>query len=83
VSNALEVPIVISAAVLNEIIEVVAERVRGELAEASPWLTRPEAATYLRVPRSRLEKDRSVPAHRWEGRVLYHRGELDEWLRDR
>lgn len=47
---------------------------------ASPWLTRKEAAEYLRVPVSRLEKDKSLPAHRWDGRVLYHRAELDEHL---
>ncbi len=46
----------------------------------SPWLTRVQAAAYLSVPLSRLEKDKTVPAHRWDGRVLYHRAELDEWL---
>ena len=54
---------------------------KAELAETSPWLTRQQAADYLSVPVSRLEKDRSVPAHRWDGRVMYHRGELDTWLR--
>ncbi len=46
----------------------------------SPWLTRVDAATHLGVSVSRLEKDRTVPAHRWNGRVMYHRGELDAYL---
>jgi hypothetical protein len=61
------------ADVVEQLVDRVAERVRGELASASPWLTRSEAAVYLRVPVSRLEKDRTVPAHRWEGRILYDR----------
>lgn len=43
----------------------------------SPWLTRREAAEYLGLPLSRLEKDRTIPCHRDGGRVLYHRDELD------
>ena len=67
--------------VLDRLVEQVAERVRSELADSSPWMTRPAAAVYLDVPVSRLEKDKTVPCHRWDGRVLYHRPELDEWLR--
>jgi excisionase family DNA binding protein len=44
------------------------------------WMTRQQAAEYLSVPLSRLEKDRTLPSHRWGGRVLYNRGELDEYL---
>jgi excisionase family DNA binding protein len=46
----------------------------------SPWMTRQDAARYLSVPQSRLEKDRTIPSHRWGGRVMYHRDELDEFL---
>jgi hypothetical protein len=67
-------------AVLAQLVEQVAERVRADLADSSPWMTRAEAAVYLRVPVSRLEKDRTVPAHRWDGRILYDRRELDQWL---
>jgi hypothetical protein len=69
------------AEVLEQLVDQVAERVRAELSAASPWLTRSEAAAYLRVPLSRLEKDRTVPSHRWDGRVLYNRTELDEWVK--
>jgi hypothetical protein len=65
---------------LEHIVVQVTEKVRAELAAASPWMTRAEAAGYLRVPLSRLEKDRTVPSHRWDGRVLYNRAELDEWV---
>ena len=63
------------------IVEEVADRVRAELTSVSPWMTRKATAAYLDVPVSRLEKDRTAPCHRWEGRIMYHRGELDEWLR--
>jgi excisionase family DNA binding protein len=59
-----------------------AELVAEQLArEASPWLTRTQAADYLGLPVSRLEKDRRIPCHRDGGRVLYHRDELDEHFR--
>jgi excisionase family DNA binding protein len=49
--------------------------------ESSPWLTRHEAARYLSLPVSRLEKDRTIPCHRDGRRVLYHREELDAHFR--
>ena len=49
--------------------------------ESSPWMTRVQAATYLSLPLSRLEKDRRIPCHRDGGRVLYHRDELDAHFR--
>ncbi len=68
------------ADVLEHLVEQVTDRVRAELTASTPWMSRAEAANYLRVPLSRLEKDRTVPSHRWDGRVLYARGELDAWL---
>lgn len=67
---------------LAALVDAVADRVRAQIEsrDRSPWLTRAAAAEYLSVPVSRLEKDRTVPCHRWEGRVLYNRDELDEWL---
>ena len=56
---------------LEAIAERAAELVAAQLeGEASPWLTRAQAATYLRMPVSRLEKDASksgrgaIPLHR-------------------
>lgn len=67
--------------VVETIVAIVKERVLAQLDDGrSPWLTRKQAAAYLSVPLSRLEKDRTAPCHRWDGRVLYHRNELDEYL---
>jgi excisionase family DNA binding protein len=68
-----------------ELLESIAERA-AELAadllreEGSPWLTRQQAAAYLGLPVSRLEKDRRIPCHKDGGRVLYHRAELDNYF---
>jgi hypothetical protein len=46
----------------------------------SRWMSRRQAADYLGVPVSRLEKDKSVPVSKWDGRCFYDRLELDEFL---
>jgi hypothetical protein len=79
-SEAPRIAITLSGESLDAIVEAVRERLLMELGSASPWLTRAQAAEYLGVPVSRLEKDRRVPSHRWEGRVMYHRAELDEYV---
>lgn len=63
------------------LVDAVVERLASLQDPSSPWMTRAEAAEHLSVPVSRLEKDKTVPAHRWEGRILYNRGDFDEWLR--
>jgi hypothetical protein len=69
---------------LEQLAVAVSDRLQGRLDErASPWLTRQAAADYLGVPVSRLEKDRTVPCRRWDGRVLYDRVELDEFVRSK
>lgn len=62
---------------VDHIAELVAERLRRD---ASPWMSRPEAASYLHLPLSRLEKRRDIPCYRDGRRVLYRRDELDAWL---
>jgi excisionase family DNA binding protein len=70
----------------RELLEAIAARA-AELAlqrlddQRSPWLTRRQAAAYLGLPLSRLEKDRRIPCHKDGGRVLYHRAELDAYFR--
>jgi excisionase family DNA binding protein len=69
----------------DELIEAIAERAAELVVEqlerqSSPWLTRAQAARYLGLPLSRLEKDRTIPCHREGRRVLYHRSELDAFL---
>jgi excisionase family DNA binding protein len=69
-------------AVLEAIAARAAELALAELEkDGSPWLTRPQAAAYLGLPLSRLEKDRRIPCHKDGGRVLYHRAELDAHFR--
>jgi len=68
----------------DDFVEEVASRVADLLRpwqSESPWLTRPEAAQYLRVSLSKLEKDKTVPSHKVGGRVLYNKTELDECIR--
>jgi excisionase family DNA binding protein len=70
---------------LPEALEAIAARaaelVLAQLGNGSPWLTREAAARYLSLPVSRLEKDKAIPCHREGRRVLYHRDELDAYLR--
>jgi hypothetical protein len=66
---------------IEAIAKLVAEKLRPE--ESSPgqgWFYLDAAAAYLGVPVSRLEKDRTLPRHRWKGRVIYSRAELDAYL---
>jgi excisionase family DNA binding protein len=67
-----------------ELIEVIARRAAelvAERLEPTPWMTRRQAAEYLALPLSHLEKDRAIPRHHSGGRVLYHRAELDGFMR--
>lgn len=79
-NSALDVP--------SELAEAIAERV-AELtgagtATGSPWLHAEEAAAYLRAPLSRVRKltmTGDLPHAKDGRRVLYHRSELDSYLR--
>ena len=51
-------------AIAEKVAAILGERSNGD---SSPWLTRSGAAAYLGVSLSRLEKDRTVPAHGWAG----------------
>lgn len=78
-------PLVITLA--PDAVEAIAARAAELVLErlgqnGSPWLTREQAAAYLSLPVSRLEKDRRIPCHREGRRVLYHRSELDRFLLD-
>lgn len=77
----MDISLPIPSAWVDLIATLVAEKLAAEA--PSPWMSRREAADYLRVPLSRLEKDRSVPSHRWDGRILYSRPELDAFLIER
>jgi hypothetical protein len=68
---------------LLEIASQVAEILSESAQPPSPWMSRPAAAEYLGFPVSRLEKDRTIPCRRWDGRVFYNRHELDAFMASR
>jgi excisionase family DNA binding protein len=64
--------------------ELSAERAAREAEAASPWLGIERAAGYLDLPTQRLYKlsaAGAIPHYKQGGRLLFHRGELDGWLR--
>jgi hypothetical protein len=63
---------------LDEIVRRVLEALPPQAPEPM-WMTRKAAAAYLSLGVSTLEKDKSVPCHRYGDRVLYNREELDRW----
>jgi len=49
----------------------------------SPWMNVDSAAGYLDWPRQRLYKltaQGGIPHYKHDGRLLFHRQELDQWL---
>jgi hypothetical protein len=76
----------LTLALPDDVVETIVQRAAAVVIErlereSSPWLTRAQAATYLSLPVSRLEKDRAIPCHRDGRRVLYNRNELDAHFR--
>jgi excisionase family DNA binding protein len=51
----------------------------------SPWLNIENAAAYLDWPKQRLYKltaSGGIPHYKQDGRLLFHRAELDGWVRE-
>jgi excisionase family DNA binding protein len=82
-----------SATVFDQLVEALAERVAARLAELqpaqaascdpSPWMNVESAAGYLDLPKQRLYKltaEGAIPHYKQDARLLFHRGELDDWL---
>ncbi len=62
----------------------VAASINSTNGASSPWMNAQEAATYLRCPISRVRKLTStgeLPHERDGRRVLYHRHQLDDFIR--
>jgi excisionase family DNA binding protein len=76
-TTAIPIPPEVIEAIATRAAEIVLDKLGGG---PSPWMTRREAAAYLHLPLSRLEKSRDIPAHRDGGRLLYHREELDSYF---
>lgn len=71
-----------------ELIEEIAQRAAEITAHrakpGSPWLTLEEAASHIRAPKSRLYalvSKRAIPFEKDGSRLLFHRAEIDAWLR--
>jgi excisionase family DNA binding protein len=66
---------------LDALVAAVVDAVR----DRSPWLTAVEAVDYIRAPRSRVRKltmTGGIP-HEHDGRrAIYHRDELDRFIRE-
>lgn len=79
---------------LDQLAARIAEEVAARLAEQqlpggessagrSPWMSVEAAAAYLDWPRQRLYKltaQNAIPHYKHDGRLLFHRHELDHWL---
>jgi excisionase family DNA binding protein len=73
-----------SEAELDQLADVLADRVATRVGARSPWLGADEAAEYLRCKLSRVRKltmTRELPVHHDGSRVLYRREELDDFIR--
>jgi excisionase family DNA binding protein len=69
---------------LDQLVDLLAERVAARLGTRSPWLSADEAAGYLACPVSRIRRltmTGDLPVHRDGRRVLYRREELDDFIR--
>ena len=78
------------AAALEQLAELIAHRVtqlhdeqRPKTEAPSPWMGIDTAAAYLDWPKQRLYKltaQSAIPHYKQDGRLLFHRQELDRWL---
>jgi excisionase family DNA binding protein len=82
---AVELPDEVLESIAERAAELVAERLAAEAAP-SPWLDVAGAAEYIGgAPTSRvyaLVSAGRIPHHRDGSRLLFHRDELDAWIRD-
>jgi len=78
--------VIIPATAIDAIARRVATIVVAEInttTTVTPYMTVVEAAEYLRWPKERIYKltaARAIPHHKHEGRILFRRDVLDEWL---
>ena len=69
--------------VARRLLELDRERPTQADEGGSPWMAIERAAAYLDVPKQRLYRLTArgeIPHYKQEGRLLFHRAELDAWL---
>ena len=76
----------ITEATLNAITEGVYQRLQSRLPDSrpSPWMTVTEVAAYLACKPDRIYSLKSagrIPHYKDGSRLLFERGEIDEWVR--
>jgi excisionase family DNA binding protein len=83
-----------NGAELDTLLDHVAERIARRLLElqslqppptvdGSPWMSIDTAAAYLDLPKQRLYKltaQGAIPHYKQDGRLLFNRQELDQWM---
>jgi excisionase family DNA binding protein len=82
---------------LDQLLHELARRIAAELAHftpsraatdeegPSPWMNLQSAARYLDWPKQRLYKltaAGAIPHYKHDGRLLFHRPELDAWVQE-
>ncbi len=80
--DGLKVELTLTPAMLEEIAAQVAaqlsDHVRGD---GSPWLDIHGAAAYTGIPASTIYKNKAILRHKPDGRLMFHRAELDAYMR--
>jgi excisionase family DNA binding protein len=69
--------------IADGVLERLNEHISDDAPGQSPWLSVESAAAYLDWPKQRLYRltaSGQIPHYKQEGRLLFHRRELDEWL---
>jgi len=80
-------PIALDTYLEERIRAIVDEHVNERVEELrqSPWMDVKQTAAYLGIGTSRLYKlsaQSVIPHRKQEGRLMFHRGEVDAWLND-
>ena len=79
------------AEIIDQLATAVAQHLTRNQAEQasssadSPWLNIENAAAYLDWPKQRLYKltaSGGIPHYKQDGRLLFHRAELDGWMHE-
>jgi excisionase family DNA binding protein len=84
-SLSIQLPPTLVEQIVSAVSELVLQRLGEDAASdsRSPWMTADQAADHLGWPKARIYKLTSVgaiPCRKHEGRLLFHRSELDRWL---
>jgi len=70
---------------VQQIADIVEQRVAARVSmQVSPWMTLPQVCEYMSAPKSRIYKltsSNELPHYKEGGRLLFHRAEVDAYIR--